>query len=218
MLEWAGMGWNGLEWAGIGWNGLEWLDEMSRNVCMVLAVMSRISVSCSLLCLISAQKTRKCRHQLFTLHCTVTAEKATLCTVHKVFEAGGGMTVVNYLNISLQNAPKIWWSQCICTGYTVAWTVTCTLHLEVHRTLCTLHSSVQAVLHFRHKCFSCWWLALPRARFMWGVNDHERDHNPAQCFTITSLFMLVFIICNGQLLSTCTQQALQNLKLNFNMI
>ena len=53
---------------------------------------------------------------------------------------------------------------------------------------------------------------------MWGVNAHERDHNPASSVTITSLFMLVFIIFNGRLLSTGTQKALLNMKLNFNLI
>ena len=58
---------------------------------------------------------------------------------------------------------------------------------------------------------------LPRAGFMWGVNDHERDHNRASCVTITSLFMFFFIIFNERLLSTGIQQVLQNLNLKFNL-
>ena len=39
----------------------------------------------------------------------------------------------------------------------------------------------------------------PWAGFNEGLNAHERDYNPASSVTITSLFMLVFIIFNGQL-------------------
>ena len=42
----------------------------------------------------------------------------------------------------------------------------------------------------------------------------EQDHIPASSVTITSLFMLVFIIFNGRLLSTGTQKPLLNMKLN----
>ena len=53
---------------------------------------------------------------------------------------------------------------------------------------------------------------------MWGVNAHERDHNPASCVTRTSFFMLVVIIFNGRSLSSSTQKALLNGNLKFSFI